>query len=112
MPDTIANDRRVRELIAQQERGQPISFADAWSVCSYRSLLGPDRARLSPDTTPSACVVVLGLTPDDFCAELRDDIVATLRVGETVLLLSNSAALRDHAKAEILLAMATPGGVA
>jgi hypothetical protein len=79
---------------------------------SYRSLLGP-AGILSPETAPAIYVALLGGLPGETLSDpMRADVVASLRRGETVLLLSDRCDLRDAAKAEIMLAMAPAAGAA
>jgi hypothetical protein len=109
-------DRRVRKLMARRGVGRPPSLGEVMYLCPFRSLLADSvlRPGLSADdlSAVTAAVVLLGFVPDDFSAEMRADILGELGAGGVVLLVSNSEALRDHAKGEILLALVPPRGVA
>jgi len=102
-------DRKVRQLIARSKRGQEITRSEILAVCPYTSLLAARRFGL---TEPTMFVAALGFEPENFSDRLRADILNAMANGETVLLVSNSREVRDHAKAEILLSCATPAGVA
>jgi hypothetical protein len=61
---------------------------------------------------PQCFIGCLGFMPEDFSDRMRSSILAELRAGRTVLLLANSAAVRDYAKREITLVMTPPRGMA
>jgi hypothetical protein len=97
--------KALRRLLAKQHAGKPIHFRDAWDVCRYRSLIGHP----TMDRTPRAmiaragCVVALiEDTPSAIAPDMMSDIQADLAAGRTVLIMSTTAAVRDHAKAEII----------
>lgn len=112
---SAALDRKVRRLIAR--KGPAIALADAFKLCPYRTLLGfhrPPHDPLTPGHVDQATqfVAVLGFVAEDFSERMRNDVLAELRRGSVVLLGSNRAELRDHAKREILLALSLPAGAA
>jgi hypothetical protein len=99
-------DRRVRRLMAC---GRTPSLGEVMDLCLFRSLLAYDRQLNPADiAATTTCAVVLGFTAEDLTAEMRADILRDLRAGRMVLLLSNKRELRDYAKREIGLALATP----
>jgi len=108
---SAARDRKVKRMLARMDRGQDVPFEEVFAACPYRTLLGAS-GTLHPDARPSATVAVLGFVPDDFCDQLRADILNDLRAGRVVALISNSSDLRDYAKREIVLAMSEPTGSA
>ncbi len=105
------NDHKVRRLIAHPNGGN-VPLADILRLCPYRSLLARLDRPLAPDVLPTVIVAALGFVPEDFSDQMRTDIIAAIRQGEIVGLVSNSAELRDYAKREIALAMCPAGGAA
>ena len=104
------NARRVRRLIRQFQRGQAIARSDIIACCPYRTLFS--RPGVDPTDRPITIVTALGHTAEDFSHRMRADIVAAVHRGEPVLLISNSRAVRDHAKSELMLALAPAAGAA
>jgi hypothetical protein len=101
-------ERRVRKLIERGRAGRPVSLAEHMAVCPYRTLLMPPGVVATAGTKPDGVAAVLGFAPADFTAAVRDGIVADLRAGKCMLLVSNDAVLRDFAKAESYRAIYHP----
>jgi hypothetical protein len=94
----------------RMQRGLPWSFTEMMAVCPYRTLLTFSRI---PDPQPDRYVTQIGFGPvEDFSIESRNEIVGWLHVGETVMLYSNRADIRDHVKRVIMLAASAPEGSA
>jgi hypothetical protein len=81
-------------------------MSEVWNLCPFRSLLAA--GRVSPDDRPTTFVAILGFEAEAFSPRMRADILAELRAGSMVLLISNKPELRDYAKRELTLALATP----
>jgi len=100
-------EAEVRRLIAA---GATAELDEVLAVCPYRTLFGANGVPLNPSSPWGATVAVLGFTPDDMHPDMVADVVADVRRGITVLLISNSRLLRDHAKHEIVLALTPAAG--
>jgi hypothetical protein len=86
-------DRQVRKLIA---RGPNIRLADALDVCRFKTLLAANRSLIPADIAQvTSSAVILGFECEYFSVEMRDKILADLRTGHVVLLMSNRRELRD-----------------
>jgi hypothetical protein len=93
--------------------GNGFTLADAWDLCPFRSIIGrPGLGYPNAEAMAGlvgAAVALIENEPSAIAADTMADIQAALATGRTVLVLGSTRAVRDHAKAEILLA-ATPAG--
>jgi hypothetical protein len=92
------------------------TLADAWDLCPFRSLIGrpglgyPNAAAMAEHV--GAAIALIENEPSAIAADTMADIQTALAIGRTVLVLGSTRAVRDHAKAEILLAATPAGGLA
>lgn len=112
---TFNIDQQVRLLVDRQKRGEPTSLTEVVELCPYQTVFGLPLGT-APETVnrvvPDVVIAALGFVPEDFSDRMRTDIIAALRAGKVVRLVSNRAELRDYAKREITLAFASPKGMA
>lgn len=90
----------------------PANLAETFDRCPFRSIIGiaapsPNRP-LDQLISPLAhAIAVLGGDPEPISSDTMAELVAAIRAGDSVLLMSDRADLRDYAKREIL-AMVNP----
>lgn len=104
----VALDKFRRAVAA----GEPVSLAQAAKVLPFRSLLGNGRADDPRGMWAriESGIVVLGGDPEPLNEFMIAEVVAVLRRGGVVLLLSDRAECRDFAKREILAMAGAPAG--
>lgn len=105
--DPVANYRRIRKLLKRMNRGETVVWGELLDLCPYQTVFGVEgmTSEIANTVRPDAIIGVFGSTPDDFSTKMREEIVATIRAGKVVRLISNKAELRDYAKREISLAL-------
>jgi hypothetical protein len=97
-------------------QGNEFTLAEIWELCPFRSLIGrpglgyPNAEAMAERV--GAAVALIENEPSAIAADMMADIQAALAAGRTVLVLGSTREVRDHAKAEILLAGTPAGGSA